>query len=37
VLIVPIVTGGRVHAVVTRNDFLSALVERFARVVGSCA
>jgi CBS domain-containing protein len=29
VLIVPIATGGRVHAVVTRADFFAALVERF--------
>ena len=31
VLIVPIATRGRVHAVVTRSDFFKALVERFAR------
>ena len=30
VLIVPIATGGRVRAVVTRSDFFTALVERFA-------
>ncbi|HEX6229316.1 MAG TPA: hypothetical protein VFZ41_07620 [Solirubrobacterales bacterium] len=29
VLIVPIATEGRVHAVVTRHDFFCALVERF--------
>jgi CBS domain-containing protein len=29
VLIVPIATRGRVHAVVTRHDFFCALVERF--------
>jgi CBS domain-containing protein len=29
VLIVPIATDGRVHAVVTRHDFFCALVERF--------
>jgi CBS domain-containing protein len=28
VLIIPVATGGRVHAVVTRNDFFKALVER---------
>jgi CBS domain-containing protein len=32
VLIVPIATAGRVHAVVTRNDFFAALVERFGEV-----
>lgn len=32
VLIVPIATGGRVHAVVTRHDFFSALVERFGEI-----
>ena len=29
VLIIPIATDGRVHAVVTRNDFFDALVGRF--------
>jgi CBS domain-containing protein len=29
VLIVPIATSGKVHAVVTRHDFFCALVERF--------
>ena len=29
VLIIPIATDGRVHAVVTRSDFFAALVERF--------
>jgi CBS domain-containing protein len=29
VLIVPIATAGRVHALVTRHDFFCALVERF--------
>jgi CBS domain-containing protein len=29
VLIVPIATRGRVHAIVTRHDFFRALVERF--------
>jgi CBS domain-containing protein len=29
VLIVPVATAGRVHAVVTRHDFFCALVERF--------
>jgi CBS domain-containing protein len=29
VLIVPIATAGRVHAVITRHDFFCALVERF--------
>jgi CBS domain-containing protein len=29
VLVVPIATAGRVHAVVTRHDFFCALVERF--------
>jgi len=28
VLIVPVATGGRVHAVVTRRDFFGALLER---------
>lgn len=28
VLIVPIATGGKVHALVTRNDFFKALVEK---------
>lgn len=32
VLIVPIATGGRVHAVVTRHDFFSALVDRFGTI-----
>ena len=32
VLIVPIATAGRVHAVVTRHDFFRALVERFGEV-----
>jgi CBS domain-containing protein len=32
VLIVPIATGGRVHAVVTRHDFFRALVERFGEI-----
>jgi hypothetical protein len=31
-LIVPIATGGRVHAVVTRHDFFCALVERFGTI-----
>jgi CBS-domain-containing membrane protein len=35
VLIVPIATVGRVHAVVTRSDFFAALVERLARVAES--
>jgi CBS domain-containing protein len=30
VLIIPIATAGRVHAIVTRNDFFRALFERFA-------
>jgi CBS domain-containing protein len=29
VLVIPIATGGRVHAVVTRSDFFSQLVKRF--------
>jgi CBS domain-containing protein len=29
VLIIPIATGGRVHALVTRHDFFSGLVARF--------
>jgi len=33
VLIIPIATEGRVHAVVTRNDFFQALVGRFAQVI----
>ncbi|MGN6200963.1 MAG: CBS domain-containing protein [Solirubrobacterales bacterium] len=32
VLIVPIATGGRVHAVVTRSDFFSELVSRFGSI-----
>ncbi len=30
VLIIPIATNGRVHAVVTRNDYFRGLLERFA-------
>lgn len=32
VVIVPIATAGRVHAVVTRHDFFCALVERFGSI-----
>jgi CBS domain-containing protein len=32
VLVVPIATKGRVHAVVTRHDFFCALVERFGEI-----
>jgi CBS domain-containing protein len=32
VLIVPIATAGRVHAVVTRHDFFAALVGRFGEI-----
>ena len=32
VLVVPIATQGRVHAVVTRHDFFRALVERFGEI-----
>jgi CBS domain-containing protein len=32
VLIVPVATAGRVHAVVTRGDFFAALVERFGEI-----
>jgi CBS domain-containing protein len=32
VLIVPVATAGRVHAVVTRGDFFSALVGRFGAI-----
>jgi CBS domain-containing protein len=32
VLIVPIATGGRVHAVVTRHDFFCALAARFVEI-----
>jgi CBS domain-containing protein len=32
VLIIPIASNGRIHAVVTRNDFFQALVARFATV-----
>jgi CBS domain-containing protein len=32
VLVVPIATRGRVHAVVTRHDFFCALVERFGEI-----
>lgn len=30
VLVIPVATAGRVHALVTRNDFFRVLVERFA-------
>jgi CBS domain-containing protein len=33
VLVVPIATKGRVHAVITRHDFFCALVERFGAIV----
>jgi hypothetical protein len=33
VLIIPIATEGRIHAVVTRHDFFQALVRRFATLV----
>ena len=33
VLIVPIATEGRVHAVVTRHDFFRALAERFGTII----
>lgn len=32
VLVIPIATAGKVHAVVTRHDFFCALVERFGAV-----
>jgi hypothetical protein len=32
VLIVPIATAGKVHAVVTRKDFFCALVDRFGTI-----
>jgi CBS domain-containing protein len=32
VLVVPVATAGRVHAVVTRADFFAALVERFGEI-----
>lgn len=32
VLVVPIATNGRIHAVVTRNDFFQALLERLGRI-----
>jgi predicted transcriptional regulator len=32
VSIIPIATGGRVHAVVTRSDFFGSLVERFGAI-----
>ena len=32
VLIVPIATAGRIHAVITRQDFFAALVERFGTI-----
>lgn len=32
VLIVPVATAGRVHAVVTRSDFFAALVARFGEI-----
>jgi CBS domain-containing protein len=34
VLIIPIASGGKVHAVVTRNDFFQALAERLAAGFG---
>lgn len=33
VLIVPVATNGRVHAVVTRNNFFQALLDRLGRIV----
>jgi CBS domain-containing protein len=33
VLIIPIATEGRVHAVITRNEFFQALVARFATII----
>lgn len=33
VLIVPVATNGRVHAVVTRNDFFQALLDRLGTIV----
>jgi CBS domain-containing protein len=35
VLVIPIATEGRVHAVVTRGDYFQALVKRFTRKTGS--
>ena len=35
VLVIPIATGGRVHAVVTRNEFFRALFERLASGPGA--
>lgn len=32
VLVIPIATGGRVHAVITRQDFFRELVDRFAAI-----
>ncbi len=37
VLIVPIATGGRIHSVVTRNDFFRSLAARFGEIAGSRA
>lgn len=37
VLIVPVATAGRVHAVVTRHDFFCALVERFGEIAEDAA
>ena len=34
VLIIPIATKGRVHAIVTRSDFFRHLVERFGAIAG---
>jgi CBS domain-containing protein len=34
VLVIPVATEGRIHAVVTRSDFFRALAERFARSAG---
>ncbi len=36
VLIVPIATAGRVHALVTRKAFFGRLVERLGRLAGEC-
>ena len=35
VLVIPIATAGRVHAVVTRNDFFRALTKRLDELTGS--
>jgi CBS domain-containing protein len=35
ILVVPIATAGRIHAVITREDFFTALVDRFGEIAES--